>query len=249
MSEEKNPQSRSERRKKEKRKGGRFQTILGVILIIIAAALLAIDPIKNQIIRQGSEQNQIGNLTREEVIANQDRDVEYDWQAITNINAAEVLANSINPNDLPTIGGIAIPEVSMNLPIYKGVTNEGMYLGAGTLYPDMEMGESNYSIASHHSINEDLLFAPLMRVEMGDIIYLTDLENIYVYQVDYIDQVEPTRVDLVQPTVEPIVTLITCDYSLNERVVVQGSLVETVAIENASQEMLNAFNLPQTIPG
>ncbi|MGO4937602.1 class A sortase [Fundicoccus sp. Sow4_H7] len=249
MSEDNQIKSRSERHNKKKRKGGRFQTVLGVLLILVALALLAIDPIKNHIIRQGSQQNQIGNLTREEVLMNQEREVDYDWLVIDNISATDVLTNNVNPNDLPTIGGIAIPNVNMNLPIYKGVTNEGMYLGAGTLRPDMEMGESNYAIASHHSINEDLLFAPLMRVEMGDMIYLTDLENIYAYQIDFIEQVAPERVDLVQETELPIVTLITCDYSLNERVVIQGSLVEQVPINEASDEMLNAFNLPQTIPG
>lgn len=248
MSEEQKPKTRTERRKNKQRKGGRWQTVLGVILILIALVLLAMDPIKNHMIRNGSQQNQIGNLTREEVVSNQEREVGYDWTAIENINAAEVITSNVNPDDLPTIGGIAIPEVDMNLPIYKGVTPEGMYLGAGTLYPDMEMGQSNYSIASHHSINEDLLFAPLMHVEMGDLIYLTDLDRVYVYQIDFIEQVAPTRMDLVQPTESPIVTLITCDYSLNERVVVQASLVEDVEISQASQAMLDAFDIPQTIP-
>ncbi len=36
------------------------------------------------------------------------------------------------PKNLPVIGGISIPEVSMNLPIYS-LDNVGLYYGAGTM--------------------------------------------------------------------------------------------------------------------
>ena len=51
---------------------------------------------------------------------------------------------------LPVIGGIAIPEVEINLPIFKGLDNVNLFYGAGTMKPDQRMGEGNYSLASHH---------------------------------------------------------------------------------------------------
>ena len=246
---EKEPKTRMSKNKKQGKKGGKLQVYLGVLLIIIAVGLLAMDPIKNWMIERGTSQNTIGNLTREDIESNMTADVTYNWDDIETLDAFTVISDNVNPNDLPTIGGIAIPNVELNLPIYKGVSNEGMYLGAGTLYPDQEMGVSNYPIASHHSINDDLLFAPLMRVEHGDIIYLTDLSTVYVYEIDTITQVAPTAMEVVAPTEASIVTLITCDYSLNERVIVQGSLVELVDIDDANQEMIDAFGLPQTVPG
>lgn len=246
---EKEPQTRMSKNQKQRKKGGKIQVILGVILIVIAVGLLAMDPIKNWMIEQGTNQNTIGNLTREDIESNMTADVTYNWDDIETLDAFTVISDNVNPGDLPTIGGMAIPNVGMNLPIYKGVSNEGMYLGAGTLYADQTMGVSNYPIASHHSINDDLLFAPLMRVEHGDLIYLTDLDTIYVYEIDTIRQVAPTAMEVVQPTENPIITLITCDYSLNERVIVQGSLVEHVNINDASQAMIDAFGLPQTVPG
>lgn len=246
---EKESKTRMSKNKKQGKKGGKLQVYLGVLLIIIAVGLLAMDPIKNWMIERGTSQNTIGNLTREDIESNMTADVTYNWDDIETLDAFTVISDNVNPNDLPTIGGIAIPNVELNLPIYKGVSNEGMYLGAGTLYPDQEMGVSNYPIASHLSINDDLLFAPLMRVEHGDLIYLTDLSTVYVYEIDTITQVAPTAMEVVAPTEASIVTLITCDYSLNERVIVQGSLVELVDIDDANQEMIDAFGLPQTVPG
>lgn len=246
---QKEPQTRTSKNKTKRKQGGKLQIYLGVLLIIVAFGLLAMDPIKNFMIERGSTQNTVSNLTREQIESNLASDVTYDFNDIETLNAYDVILDNVNPNDLPTIGGISIPGVGMNLPIYKGVSNEGMYLGAGTLDPDQVMGESNYPIASHHSINENLLFAPLTKVKHGDLIYLTDLDRIYVYEIDFIEEVHPTRVDLIAPTASPIITLITCDYSLDMRIVVQGSLVEQVSIDDASQEMIDAFGLPQTIAG
>ncbi len=52
---------------------------------------------------------------------------------------------------LPVIGGIAIPELGINLPIFKGLGNTELIYGAGTMKEEQVMGgENNYSLASHH---------------------------------------------------------------------------------------------------
>lgn len=234
-------------RRHQKRKRG-FTTYLGFILIAIALALFVVDPVKNYMIQQGAEQNQVANLTREDIQRNQDAEVTYDFDDIETLDAFTVLKDRVNPEDLPTIGGIAVPSVGINLPIYKGVSNEGMYLGAGTLFPDQQMGRSNYSLASHHSIHQDLLFAPLPKVHVGDKIYLTDLDKVYTYEVTMNQVVAPTRVDLIEPTEEDIITLITCDTGLVDRVAVQGKLIAEQPIDDAPTEAWQAFNMDQTVP-
>lgn len=53
--------------------------------------------------------------------------------------------------DLPVVGGIAIPDLAINLPIFKGVTNDNLLYGAGTMKDNQVMGgENNYTLASHH---------------------------------------------------------------------------------------------------
>lgn len=225
-----------------------IRLVFASIFLLVGVGLLLLDPLKNHMIEQGQKENAIANLTREQIVANEQKEVTYDFDDVQTLNAYNVIKNNVNPKDLPTVGAVAIPSVKMNIPIYKGVSDEGMYLGAGTLLPDQKMGKSNYSLASHHSINENLLFAPLVKVKLGDYVYLTDLDKIYKYEVFFYEQVEPTRVDLIEPTTDPIVTLITCDYSLSERIVVQAKLVDEQPLDKASQDMMHAFELQQTVP-
>lgn len=233
------------RRRSRKKKRGGFTTFLGVLLILVAAGLLLLDPLKNYLITQRTEAITVSNLTRDQILENQQREVTYDFDAVSYIDPMTVITDGVNPNDLPIIGGISIPELGMNLPINLGTSNEGMYYGAGTLYPDQEMGISNYSLASHHSSNPDLLFAPLLRAEEGQLMYLTDLENIYVYKIDNIVVVDPSAIEVTYPTEEPTVTLVTCTYDLQDRVIVQGTLIEERVIDEASAEMMEAFELEQ----
>ena len=245
-------QTRAQRHQKRNSRGGKkkkrfnFRMFLGFLLILVAVGLFAMNPIKDWMIAHGSEQNTVGNFTREMIEANNKKEVTYNFDDIQNIDALSVISDGINPNDLPVVGGIAIPDVGMNLPIYKGVSNEGMYYGAGTLSPDQQMGKSNYSLASHHSIHKNLLFAPLLRVQQGQKIYLTDLDKVYVYEIDSIQQVPATAIEVLDPTEDPTITLITCDSDLVDRIVVKGSLVKTVPIDEASDDMIKALELPQT---
>ena len=66
---------------------------------------------------------------------------------------------------LPVIGGISIPELNMNLPIFKGLENVALYYGAGTMKENQVMGQGNYSLASHHVFGltgaNAMLFSPL----------------------------------------------------------------------------------------
>ncbi len=235
------------RKSRHSNKYWNWRTILGVILIVVALGIFAMNPLKNYMIAKGSQANTIANLTREEIIANSERDATFDLDEITTIDAMTVISDGVNPNDLPVIGGIAIPELGMNLPIHLGTANEGMYYGAGTLDPDQKMGESNYALASHHSKHPELLFAPLMNAEVGQTIYLTDLDKVYVYEIDVVEVVSPQDVSVLAPTEVPIVTLITCTYDLVNRVIVQGTLVEERPLSEASQAMQDAFSIDQTI--
>lgn len=245
--------SRSENRKTKKhRKGGKWRIILAALLVIVGIVLLALDPIKNQLIREGTEQNQIANLSAEEIKKNKQRQVTYNFDDIKQLDAATVLQDKLlgkaNASDLPTVGAIAIPDLGMNLPIHLGVSNAGMYLGAGTLDPNQEMGKSNYPLASHHSIQQDMLFAPLMKAKMGQMVYLTDLEKVYEYKIDFIETVPADAVYLLDPTEDAVVTLITCDYGLVDRVVVRGTLTKTINFKDADKSILSAFDIKETLP-
>ena len=63
----------------------------------------------------------------------------------------QFLKAQLSNSTLPVIGGVAIPSVAINLPIFKGLSNEALLYGAGTLSPTQKMGEGNYALASHRA--------------------------------------------------------------------------------------------------
>lgn len=223
----------------------RLLLALSVLSFVIGIGLIGLEFFKSHRVVEVSRQNQIGNLTREQIKVNAEKEVSYDFSVIRTMNAYDVIKSSINPDELPTVGGIAIPELQMNLPIYKGVSEEGMFYGAGTLLPNQKMGEGNYSLASHHSITKGALFEPLLRAQVGQLIYLTDLERVYVYKTTDVFEVTPDRIDVLNDVGRSVITLITCDTSLTNRIIVRGELQESVAIEHATQAMIDAFQLDQ----
>jgi LPXTG-site transpeptidase (sortase) family protein len=126
---------------------------------------------------------------------------DFDFQTVNEMSPEGVLKAKLSNKRLPIIGGIAIPKVSHNLLIFKGVSNESLLWGAGTMFEIQKVGAGNYGLASHRAYEPDLLFSPLEKVEHGDKVYLTDLLNIYEYTVNFKQKVAPTKTELlkVQP--------------------------------------------------
>lgn len=102
------------------------------------------------------------------------------------------------------------------------------------------MGEGNYALAGHNMVDPDLLFSPVMEVEIGDTIYLTDLTKIYEYQVIVHDEVEPTDVHVIedQPG-ETWLTLITCDDTLTKRVRTVAEFVKEIPLDEAPADLVD----------
>ena len=151
---------------------------------------------------------------------------------------------------MPVIGGIAIPEVEINLPIFKGLDNVNLFYGAGTMKRDQVMGKGNYSLASHHICTAEnasqMLFSPLSRAKNGMKIYLTDKDKVYTYVIHEVKHVTPDRVDEIDDRsgVDEI-TLVTCvDYDATERIIVKGDLKEEKDYSQTPEEILTAFNQP-----
>ena len=89
------------------------------------------------------------------------------------------------------IGIIHIPSVQMEVPIFYGVSNAVLDMGAGTMKSDQEMGRGNYALAGHNSLNPEQCFAPIHRMEVGDVITVTDKKWTYIYETTSIEIVDP----------------------------------------------------------
>ena len=65
---------------------------------------------------------------------------DLDFDAVEPASSEAVLRAQLSNKALPVIGGVAVPSVGINLPIFKGLANEALLYGAGTLSPTQKWG-------------------------------------------------------------------------------------------------------------
>lgn len=146
---------------------------------------------------------------------------------------------------VPTVAGIAVPDVGINLSIFRGLDNDSLLFGAGTMKEDQQLGQGNYALAGHKTENPELLFTPLERSTIGQLVYITDLENIYTYSITKNEIVDPTAVEVIEDVPDKtLLTLVLCgDMAATTRRIVQAEYVNKVPMNTASEEQLQAFQL------
>ena len=234
-------------RKKTKKKSYLFRNILIVLMLLMSAALMFNTSIRNMIIAWYSNAYQVKNISKEDIEKNKATKVTFDFDKVESISTESVLKAQWESQQLPVIGGIAIPELSLNLPIFKGLSNVALMYGAGTMKEDQQMGQGNYTLASHHVFGiagaSDTLFSPLERAQNGMKIYVTDKENVYTYVITSVQSLSPDRVDVIDDYPgENEITLITCeDYDATKRTVVNGMLEGTIPYKGAPKSILKSF--------
>ncbi|WP_312498393.1 class A sortase [Enterococcus sp.] len=233
--------------KKKKRFRRWLSNLFLLLLLLVGLALVFNNQIKNFFIKQTGDAYAVSEISRADVEKNMEADTTFDFDAVEPASSEAVLRAQLSNKVLPVIGGVAIPSVAINLPIFKGLSNEALLYGAGTLSPTQQMGEGNYALASHRAQSPELLFTPLDDVAIGATIYITDLENIYTYTATSTVRIEPTDVYVLdEEEGRKMITLITCgEMGGITRRVVQGDLQEVTPVAEATSDMLAAFNMAQ----
>ena len=237
------------KRKKNKRRN-LLLNILAGFLILLSIALIFNSKIRDMFIVWNTNKYQVSQVTKEKIEENEETVGNFDFESVKSLSSEAVLSAQWNSQQLPVIGGIAIPELEMNLPMFKGLDNINLFYGAGTMKPNQEMGKGNYSLASHRIFlgekADQKLFSPLANAEKGMKIYLTDKEKVYTYEIVEVKIVTPDRVDVIEDR-EGIdeLTLVTCeDSNATERIIVKGNLKEIKSYTETPSDVLEAFNKP-----
>lgn len=147
------------------------------------------------------------------------------WIQPTN-NSAPILLGDLS-EQRPT--RIVIPKLDIDAPIVGGTDWEALKRGAGHHPGTANPGErGNMVITAHNDIFGEL-FRYLDDLEKGDTFTVYDsLEREYNYIVRTKRLVEPTEVSVLDPSPEPLATLITCHPYLidSQRLIVQAELVK-----------------------
>ena len=141
-----------------------------LLLLLIGLALVFNNQIRSFFMAQRTAQYELTNVSQATIEKNEKKEASFDFDAVQPISTQAVLEAQLSNKVLPVIGGVAIPSVSIHLPIFKGVSNEALLYGAGTFSPSQQMGEGNYALASHRTDRQDLLFTSLDQVETGAVV-------------------------------------------------------------------------------
>ncbi|HCS38733.1 MAG TPA: hypothetical protein DIW44_04010 [Anaerolineaceae bacterium] len=134
---------------------------------------------------------------------------------------------------IPTPGAqqarqIQIPAIGLSAPVVLGDGWEQLKKGVGQHVGTANPGETGNLVVSAHNDIFGELFKDLDKLKTGDTIILTTQDRSFTYVVTGTQIVEPTRVDLMAPTPEKTLTMISCyPYRIDtQRIVVTAILQE-----------------------
>ena len=109
------------------------------------------------------------------------------------------------PADVVAI--LEMPEVGLKVPVYHGASDLNMDRGAGLIQGTAQPGSvGNTGIAGHR----DGYFRVLKDAEIGDLLTLQTPAGQQRYEVEEILVVDPIDVEVLDPTDEQQITLVTC---------------------------------------
>jgi sortase A len=160
-----------------------------------------------------------------------------DAQGNTRPNEAEIpehlrpMVQSLGSIAVPTAGPeqairIQVPALNVDAPVVQGDGWEQLKKGVGQHIGSANPGQSGNVVLSAHDDVYGQLFRYLDRLVPGDRVILYTQQRQYVYVITGTIIVEPTQVEVMAPTADPTITLISCyPYLVNkQRIVVFAKL-------------------------
>ena len=189
------------------------------IILLIAIIFIGIFILKN-INKESTNTNQI-NYTEENSNINK-------FEEIKTINIIYKQKEVDFPKEIEgvkVIGKLEIPKINLTTYILKETSKENLNISVTKLCGPKVNGVGNLCITGHN-YHKERMFGNLKKIEIGDIIKITDLKGITIeYQVYDIYKVYPKEVDcLIQETGgEREITLITCTTGAIKRLIVKAT--------------------------
>jgi sortase A len=109
--------------------------------------------------------------------------------------------------EVTALGRLDVPDAGVSVMVLPGTDDVTLNRAVGHIEGTALPGDpGNVGIAGHR----DGFFRGLRHIEVGDDLKLTTLEGVAFYQVAEKEIVDPTDVEVLDPTDEPTITLVTC---------------------------------------
>ncbi|MCI1974683.1 MAG: class A sortase [Limosilactobacillus sp.] len=233
------------KRENKKRSRGWLRWTAVVILLLVGLVLIF-----NQQIKYYLTESYRPQITRQAIKSNQSKQdsANYDYSNAQDLSLQTVAKARAKKQPINVIGEITVPAIDLTIPIANGVDNTTLALAAGTMRPNMKMGEGNYALAGHNMANgSKVLFSPLYsKSKVGQKVYITDLKNVYEYKIYERKIISPSKVEVVNNTKNKIITLITCDETGAHRLMVRGNYVKKMPFNQAPHQVQHNFSSKYT---
>ena len=224
----------------------KFLSLLSVLLILAGLVLVSLPRLSSYVIDKRTKEivTEVEDISAETLQENLKTESEFDFDSILEISPTETFSATNTVDESLIIGRLIIPTIDLNLTVFNGVTNPILHAGVGAMRPHLKMGEGNFPIAGHYSSRENTLFGDLDVLEVDDLIYLTDNEQMYEYQVYDTRVVEPTEVhwiedDIAEQHGKSIISLMNCYFVdgvfTEKRYFVFAELIDS----HAAEEMID----------
>lgn len=146
------------------------------------------------------------------------------------------IKEQINKNDNPVseidknikryrvIGIIKIPKINLEYPILENTSVEALKLSITKFWGNKINEIGNVTLAGHNNLN-GTMFGKIKKLEAGDIIELTDIQNTTLeYEVFDTYIIDPNDISCILPEQEDVreVTLITCTNGRENRFIIKA---------------------------
>lgn len=251
-------------RKAQGKKQGNFVWIASWLLLISSLGIFAYH----------SNVLGIKNLWAKQQVASQKKVVKKQAQKSVERLAVEkmVMRDQDTQDAFTKIGFVAIPDVSILLPIYNDAYSvTGLNLGADYANksaddPDGEkepvMGQGNYGLAAHNFNDGKTGFSALQEKldenapylvdgQTGTSdwlknkpVYLANADGIYEYRITEQTTMVPTDVAVLNQTPNAQLTIISCLFpNINYRIITHADFVKHYSWQSAPKQMVGYFNL------
>lgn len=122
------------------------------------------------------------------------------------------------------VGIIKIPKIDLEYPILEETNKESLNLSITKFWGNKINEIGNVSLAGHNNLN-GTMFGKIKKLEVGDIIELTDIQNVTLkYQIFKKYVINPNDISCILPEKEGAkeVTLITCTNGNKNRLILKA---------------------------
>lgn len=133
--------------------------------------------------------------------------------------------NKNNESKVKPIALLIIPKIDINVAVGEGTDDDLLRYAVGHFNNTALPGEKgNLCLAGHRNFTYAEYFKDLNKLEKNDEIIVKTKDKEFTYLVTTSFIVNPDEVDVLSPTKDETITLVTCTIGAKQRLIVKGSL-------------------------